>query len=153
LKLLTVVTCTACSTNADSIRLVATTCTTVGGFDTIGGLSGKFTKTETTAFGDAMVHNVLGVADYGPVTASGTYDPGDTSQKALFGEIFHEAASATAARPTARVWAAVDTVNKRTHRFKGRVSGGGINSVGVKGKASFDLEIMLDSVPQVCTTA
>lgn len=153
LKLLTTVTCTACSTNADSIRLVATTCTTIGGLDNIGGLTGKFSKTEANGFEDAMTHYVLGIADYGPVTVSGTLDPSDTSQKALFNEIFHEAASATAARPTARVWAAVDSVNKRTHRFKGKVSGGGIGSVAKNGKASFELEITLDSIPQACTTA
>jgi hypothetical protein len=100
-----------------------------------------------------MTHYLLGIADYGPVTVSGTLDPSDTSQKALFNEIFHEAASATAARPTARVWAAVDSVNKRTHRFKGKVSGGGIGSVAKNGKASFELEITLDSIPQACTTA
>jgi hypothetical protein len=153
LKLLTVVTCTACSTNPDSIRLTATTCTVIGGFDSIGGLSAKFAKTEVTAFEDAMTHYVLGCADYGPVTGSGSYDPLETSQKALLGELFHEAGSATAARPTSRVWAAVDTVNKRTHRFKGKISGGGVNTVGAKGKATFDIEITLDSVPQVCTTA
>jgi hypothetical protein len=130
------------------------TCTTIGGFDTIGGLSAKYTKTETTSFGDAMVHNILSVSDYGPVTGSGTYDsPSEATQKALFGEIFHEAASSTAARPTARWFRATDTVNKRHHYFKGKITGGGVNSVGVKGKASFDIEITLDYVPHVCTYA
>jgi hypothetical protein len=153
LKLLTVVTCTACSTNPDSIRFVATTCTVVGGFDSIGGLGGTFDTDDNVAFEDAMHHTVIGPASYGPVTASGTYDPLETSQKALFGEMVHEAGAATTVRPAVRVWAAVDTVNKRSHRFKGRLIEFIPGPAGARGKTPVSIKIAVDSIPQVCTTA
>jgi hypothetical protein len=129
-----------------------TACTVVGGFDSIGGLTAKFAKTEHVGFEDAMTHYVLGTADYGPVTGSGTYDsPSEASQKALFREVFHEAACSTAARPTSRWWRATDTVNKRMHTFKGPLSGGGISAVAKNGKASIEIEITLDYVPHACT--
>jgi hypothetical protein len=155
LKLLTVTVCSACSAQTDSLRpTTISACTVIGGFDSIGGLQAKFSKTETTAFEDAMTHYVLGSAEYGPVTGSGTYDsPSEASQKALFGELFHEAASAMAARPTRRWFRATDSVNKRMHTFTGRITGGGVNAIGAKGKASFDIEITLDYAPHVCTSA
>jgi len=126
----------------------------VGGFDNISGLKGTFAETATTSFEDGMAHSVLGVATYGPVTGSGTYDPVETSQKALIGEVFHEigVAAASGIRPTSRVWAATDTVNKRKHTFKGTLKTADI-TVGALGKATISFEIMPDSIPQVCTTA
>jgi len=152
LKLLTVTVCSACSAQTDSMRpTTITACTTMGAFDTLGGLTAKFSKTEANGFEDAMNHYVLGIAEYGPITGSGTYDPGDTVQKALFHEVFHEAACSTAARPTSRWWRATDTVNKRRHTFKGSLSGGGIDAVAKNGKAAVSIEITLDYVPHVCT--
>ena len=91
LKLLAVTGCTACTTaGADILRATTiVSCTVVGGFDTIGGLSAKLLRSETTAFGDGMTLSTIGSGDYGPVTGSGVHDPQETTLYNLLDDIFH----------------------------------------------------------------
>jgi len=142
-------TCTACSADADAIRFTVGTCTVIGGMDNID-LGITRDMIDVTAFEDTITKNVPGRVMQDPITLAGTYDPGDTAQKVIVGDLFHEGVVAAAA--TVRVFSATDTVNKRKHSWKGYVTSGKIG-VPVKGKSNFSMTILPISKVQVCTTA
>jgi hypothetical protein len=141
-------TCTACSADADAIRFTAGACTVIGGFDTISGLGGTKEMIDVGAFEDTMDKVVPGRIKYSEITFSGNLDPGDTSQKTLSGDIFHE--GVVAASNPVRVYYVKESVNKRKWTWKAYTTKADIGAT-VKGKATFTLGNIPISKIQACT--
>jgi hypothetical protein len=143
-------TCTTCSTDADVMRVCGGTCTTIGGMDNLD-FGGTKEMIDVTAFEDTMTKNVPGRISLDAINFSGNYDSGDTKQKTIVGDIFHEAKVCGTAADIRSI-TATDITNKRRHYVRGYVNSVKIG-VPVKGKGTFSFSLLPISKVQVCTTA
>jgi hypothetical protein len=144
-------TCTACSTDADAVRLSGATCTNIGGMDNID-FGGTKEMIDVTAFEDTINKNVPGRVSLDAINFAGNYDTGCTASKQRYflRDIFHQ--NVCASSSPVRWISATDTVNKRIHFARGYTSSVKIG-IPVKGKGTFSFSLLPISKVQVCTLA